>query len=334
MKRIALWAVNLALLFALAATGAGQGASAVFVAAPELGANQKFGGTLARADFNLQGIVPIASALSFPTALSCTPDGTLLVAEFALRSAGQPNDTPETRIVRYGTDGQRGPVVGRVPEAFVVGIAQGPTGSLWLGTGVFPGVTEFSGIWRVNPNTPEADAVQVVAPSNLQELLDLLETVVNPRDPEVRSLAFVPQTPAGRPFAGELLFTAGAGTLLNWDLYRLSPNGGAPAKVTALGRPWHAVASGAGGEVFLADFANGALAAVDASLATTTPFAELVQPFQLAVDAQGTLYVTTNAFPFDDVPASGKKNATLWRFDRFGRLAAGAAGAWGVTVCE
>ena len=312
----------------------GQGTVTVYVASPEL-ASQKFRGTLARANFELQGVVPIATSLSFPTAVVCAPGNVLYVAEFALRSGGTvPNDTPETRIVQYATDGKRGDIVASIPEAFVVGMTLNDAGQLFMGTGVFPDAVAFSGIWKADPKSANATPVQIVKPGDLQALLDLLDTVINPRDPQVRALAFVPNVPDGRPFSGDLLFTAGAGTLQNWDLYRVSASGGTPEKIGAVGHPWHSVASGAGGEVFLADFANGNIARLDEGLQSTNPFAELIEPFQMALDAQGTLYVTTKEFEFDNVPPSGKKNSTLWRFDSSGRLPLGAAGAWGVTVCE
>lgn len=334
MKRTPLTAlVALAILF-FPWSSMGQSVASVYVTAPEL-TPQKFKGTLARANFELQGVVPIATALSFPTAVVCAPGNVLYVAEFTLRSGGPVlNDTPETRIVQYGTDGKRGDIVARVSEVFVVDMALSDSGELFLGTGVFPDAVEFSGIWKANPKSPDSDPVQIVKPSDLQELLDLLDTVINPRAPEVRALAFVPSVPSDRPFVGELLFTAGAGTLQNWDLYRVSANGGKPEKVSAVGHPWHSVASSSGGEVFLADFADGNIVKLDESLQSTTPFAELVEPFQMALDAAGTLYVTTKEFEFDNLPPSGKKNSTLWRFERSGRLPVGAGGAWGVTVCE
>ena len=332
------WSMGCVLLLLLSGgVSWGQGSASVHVSIPEVDLNLRLSGSLAKANFELQGVVPIASSLSFPTAIACAPGGGLYVAEFALHSGGdvEPNDVPETRIVRYATDGNRGDIVARVPTAFVIGMTINDAGELFMGTGVFPGKTEFTGIWRVNP-TGNSEATQIVKPSDLQELLDLLESVINPRDPEVRQLAFIPNTPSGRPFAGHLLFTAGAGTQKNWYLYRSSVLGssvGKPEKVD-VGFPWHAVASGSGGDIFLGNYLEGEIIRLSQDLQGTEPFAELVQPFQLAVDAGGTLYVTTQEFDFTPLPASGKKPATLWRLDRFGRLPVGAAGAWGVAACQ
>lgn len=334
-RQFARWCMGCALLLLLSTSVSwGQGGGSVYVSIPEVDLNLRFSGSLAKANFELQGVAPIASSLSFPTAIACAPGGGLYVAEFALHSGGdvEPNDVPETRIVRYATDGTRGDIVARVPTAFVIGMTINDVGELFMGTGVFPGKTEFTGIWRVKPGT---EPVQIVKPADLQELLDLLETTINPRDPEVRQLAFVPNTPSGRPFAGHLLFTAGAGTQKNWYLYRSSVSGssvGKPEKVD-VGFPWHAVASGPGGDVFLGNYLEGEIVRLNQDLQSTEPFAELVQPFQLAVDSSGTVYATTQEFDFTPLPASGKKPATLWRLDRSGRLPVGAAGAWGVAVC-
>ncbi len=319
----------------------GQGSNVVFVTAPEL-VSQGFAGTLSRANFELQGVIPVASALSFPTAIVCAPFtgpvGKLYVAEFTENNSNPlpGEDGPETRIVEFDTNGNRGPVIARVPASFVVSMTLGPNGDLYMGTGVYPGMTEWTGVWHASISRTEAEATQVVAPEALQELLDLLETTVNPRNPEVRQLTIIPDVPAGRPFSGELLFAAGAGTLRNFDIYRASANGssvGQPQKVTGLGSPWHNVDSDELGNIFVADFLNGNIASVAQDLQSTQLFAEIVEPFQIAAASDSRVYVTTKEFEFGRI-VSGKKASTLWQIDRFGRLPVGAAGAWGVTICS
>lgn len=319
----------------------GQGSNVVFVTAPEL-VPQGFAGNIARANFELQGVIPVASALSFPTAIVCAPftgpTGKLYVAEFTENNSNPlpGEDGPETRIVEFDTNGNRGPVIARVPASFVVSMTLSPAGDLYMGTGVYPGLTEWTGIWRAPTNRTDAEATQVMAPEALQELLDLLETTVNPRAPEVRQLTFIPDVPQGRPFSGDLLFAAGAGTLRNWDIYRASVSGSGlsqPQKMSNLGRPWHNIDSDELGNIFVADFLNGNIASVSQDLQSTQLFAELVEPFQLAAASDSRVYVTTKEFEFDRI-ASGKKASTLWQIDRFGRLPVGASGAWGVTICS
>jgi hypothetical protein len=277
----------------------------VFVTIPEL-ESQRLRGLLGQANFELQGVVPIASALSFPTAIVCGPGNVLYVAEFALYSGGAGavlNDIPEARIVEYSTDGKRGPIKVRIPETYVISMALGESGELFFGTGVWPDATEFAGVWKANPNGASAEATQVIAPSDLQELLDFQGTLSNPRPLEIRQLALIPQVPADRPFAGDLLFTAGGGTLGNWFLYRSPLSGakvGKPEKVN-IGKPWHSVASGSQGDIFIADFVNGFIARLNQDLDSTELFAELIEPFQLAVDAEATVYVTTKEFEFDNL---------------------------------
>ncbi len=304
---------------------------AVFVTAPQITLDDQLRGTLSVADFDLQGVIPVAQNLSFPTGLICTPERELYAAEFSLVS-GEPirTDTPEGRIVQYSRDGERLGVVARVPEVYILSVALAPDGQLYFSTGSWEDKAEFAGVWRVDPDG-SADPVQVIRPEQFPELLALLEEVIAPTPPEIRQLTFI----TGGPFAGDLLFAAGAGTLADYGLYRAEVNGssvGAPQRV-ALRGPWHNVAAGPEGALFASDLANGLVARLNEDLSGFEEFASIVEPFYLAVESDSTIYLTTNDFDRDKLLPNGRKTSTLWRLRRFDRLPVGAGGAWGVTQC-
>jgi len=305
--------------------------NAVFVTAPQLTPDGQLKGALARADFELQGVVPVTQDLSFPTGVVCTPARALFVAEFSL-TGGEPirTDTPEGRIVEYSRDGERARVVARAPEVYILSVTLGPDGQLYFSTGSWEDKAEFAGVWRVDPDG-SGDPVQVIRPDQFPELLDLAETVIDPLQPEIRQLTFI----TAGPFEGDLLFAAGAGTRADYGLYRAEVNGsavGAPQRL-ALRGPWHNVAAGPAGALFASDLDNGLVARLSEDLSDFEVFAEIVEPFHLAVESDGTIYLTTHDFERDKLLPNGKKTSTLWRLRRFDRLPVGAAGAWGVTQC-
>jgi hypothetical protein len=331
-------AVMALLMWPMASLGQGVG-DIVYITIPTLDLNETLGGRYAQANFAFQGITPVRSGLSFPTAVVCVPDGssrkTLYIAEFFFAGSDDPeNPTPETRISEFTSDGQRGDVITVIKESFVVGMELSDDGQLFVGTGVYPGRTEFTGVWRANANSPGSAPTQIVKPSALQELLDLLETTSNPSPPEVRQLALIPDLPEDRQFAGELLFTAGAATEANYNLYRVGANGGTPSKV-AIGDPWHSVSSEPSGTIFVGDFLNNKIVKLSDSLTSTTDFAEINDPFQLEAASSDRVYVITDDFDFDRVPnMGGLKTAALFQVEPFNRVIVAANGAWGVALCR